>query len=90
MNTNNTDSQNITWEEVEKYLENDSYKEFIKQIPPYIFNKVLKEGNRAEVTDTILKVLRERDPQNATEEYAQKIDNVMQLLAQKILAERNK
>lgn len=80
MKTNNSD---ITWEEIEKYLDKDSYYEFLKHISPSVFKMAGNEQNRPKVTGIVLKVLQERDPQNATEEYAQKIVSAMQKVAKK-------
>jgi hypothetical protein len=84
-----TKNSNLTWEEIEKYLDKDTYKEFLKHISPSVFEEVKDEKNRPKVLKTVLKILRERDPQNATEEYAQKLIDSMQKIAKKILKQKS-
>ena len=89
MKTNDTNvSQDISWEEIEKYIQKDSYQEFLKQIPPSVFKMALNEQDRPKVVKTILKVLKERAPQNATEAYAKKIADRMQAVARMVLEKR--
>lgn len=88
MKTDNTAVKEISWEEIQKYIHEDIYQDFLKQISPSIFKMALNENDRPKVIETILKVLRERDPPNATKEYAQKIVNRMQELARMILEHR--
>lgn len=88
MKTDNTLAKDISWEDIQKYIHEDIYQKFLKQIPPSIYKMALNEDNRPKVIEAILKVLRERDPQNATEEYANKIADRMQELARMILRKR--
>lgn len=81
MKTNNS---NTSWKDIEKYLDKDSYKEFLKHILPSVFEEVKNEKSRPKVIDTVLKILRERDPQNATEEYAQNLVDLMQKVARRM------
>lgn len=48
----------------------------------------LSRKDRSKVTKIILKVLQERDPQNASEAYAQKLVQQMQIVAKSVLAEK--
>ena len=84
MNTAN-DKKEITLEEIEKYLQGDNYKGFLKQIPLSIFKMAANEENTPMVIKSVMEALQEHDPQNATEEYAQKLVDAMQKVAKKVL-----
>ncbi len=90
MNSDSTNVQDITLEDIEKYLQKDSYQKFLKQIPPSVFTMALNEQDKPKVIKIILQVLQDRDPQNATETYAQKMAEEMQKVAEKALQERNR
>ena len=83
MNTAN-DKKEITLEEIEKYLQGNNYKGFFKQIPPSIFKMAANEENTPMVMESVMEALLEHDPQNATEEYAQKLVDAMQKFAKKL------
>lgn len=80
--------QDISWEDIQKYIQKDIYKEFLKQIPQSVFKMALSRKDRPKVIKIILKVLHERDAQNASETYAEIIAKRMQTVAQKMLKDR--
>jgi aspartate/glutamate racemase len=88
MKTNNSSSKDISWENIQKYIHEDIYKDFLKQIKPAIFKMALNKKDRPKVIQSIMKVLKEKDPKNATEDYAKKIADKMQKLAHMILGEK--
>lgn len=48
----------------------------------------LNEKDRPKVIQSILKVLKEKDPQNATEDFAKKVADRMRELARIVLGEK--
>ncbi len=77
-------STDISLEELKKYMEASSYKDFLKHISPSVFEEVASGNNRQKVLETVLKVLTERDPRNATEGYAEKVVDAMQKVAKNL------
>lgn len=89
MNTNTSPTKQVTWEQIEALTSDDKYKSFLKEIDPSVYKLVLDETKRTQVTESILVMLQNREPANATEEYAGEIVNLMQKVAQKALVEGN-
>lgn len=83
-----SNSHDITWDEIEKYIDKDTYKNFLKHISLSVFETASKEQNRSKVVKIVLKVLQESNPQNATEEYAQKIVDAIQKVAKEVLKKK--
>ena len=90
MNNDKVNPEDITWEEIQKHLDNDLYQEFLKQIPLSVYKMAVNKNDQPKVITAILKVMRENDPQNATKAYASKMADRMSELARMVLAERQK
>ncbi|HUD44825.1 MAG TPA: hypothetical protein VMR41_04740 [Patescibacteria group bacterium] len=90
MNNDNVLPEDITWEEIQKYLDNDPYQEFLKQIPLLVYKMATDKNNRPKVIEAVMQALQERDPQNATEAYASKMADRMEEMARMVLATRQK
>lgn len=88
MKKTTSDLGQIDWEQIETLID-IKYKPFLKEIDPSVFKLVLDENKRPQVTESILVMLQNREPENATEEYAEEIVNLMQKVARKILVEDN-
>ena len=78
--------KSITWQDIEPLIFNVKYKEFFKNLDTKIFELVLDENSKPKVVESVLKVLRERDPQNATNEHAEEIIELMKKIALQITA----
>jgi len=76
---------NMTWQDIEPLILDDKYKEFFKNLDTKTFELVLDENSRPKVLESVLKMLSERDPENATQEDANEIIEVMQRVATKIM-----
>jgi len=87
MKTNTSSSRDISWKDIQEYIHEDIYQDFLKQIKPAIFKMALNEKDRPKVIQSILKVLKEKDPQNATEDFARKVADRMRELARMVLGE---
>jgi DNA-binding ferritin-like protein (Dps family) len=85
---NSFSPKDISWKEIQKYIHEDIYQDFFKQIKPEIFKMALNEKDRPKVIQSILKVLKEKDPQNATEDFAKKVADRMRELARIVLGEK--
>jgi aspartate/glutamate racemase len=83
--TNKSILNDISWEDIQKYIDKDTYQNFFKQINPSIFKMTLNDKDRPKVIEAILKVLKEKDPQSATKDYAEKVADRMKELARMIL-----
>jgi DNA-binding ferritin-like protein (Dps family) len=88
MKKNNSSLKDISWGDIQKYIDKDTYQNFFKQINPSIFKMALSEKNRPKVIQSILKVLKEKDPQNVSMDYAEKVADRMKELASMILKEK--
>ena len=89
MKTDETSTKDISWEEIQQYIDkNDSYKGFFEQIPLSIYKMAINKEEKAKVIRAIVKVLHEKDLANASEEYAQKVADMMENLALEILKKR--
>lgn len=86
MKTGNTNAKQISWNYIEPYLHEDFYRDFLKQINLSVFRMALTDADRPKMVKAILKVLKERDPQNANEEFANKMADRMKELARMALA----
>ena len=82
---NSFSPKDISWKEIQKYIHEDIYQDFFKQIKPEIFKMALDEKDRPKVIQAILKVLKEKDPQNATEDFAKKVADRMRELTRMVL-----
>lgn len=80
-------SKHVSWTDIDMLISDVGYKSFLKEIDPSVFTLVLDEDKRPQVTASILTMLQIREPENATQEYAEEIVNLMQKVAQKILVE---
>jgi aspartate/glutamate racemase len=87
MKTKDSSSKDISWEDIQKFIHGDIYQNFLKQIKPANFKMALNEKDRPKVIQSILKVLKEKDPKNATEDYAKKVADRMRELARMVLGE---
>ena len=85
MKTDKASLKDISFGDIQKYIDKDAYQNFFKQISPSIFKMALNDKDWSKVIASIMKVLKERYPQNATEEYANKVADRMQELAKVIL-----
>lgn len=83
MTTDSSLTKQVTWEQIEALISDDKYKSFLKEIDPSVFKLVLDESKRPQVTASILTMLQSREPENATEEYAEEIVNLMIKVAEK-------
>ena len=80
-------TKQITWKQIEALVSEDKYKTFLREIDPSVFKLVLDESKKLQVTASILTMLQNREPENATEEYAEEVVKLMQKVAQKVLTE---
>ena len=71
MTTDNNQIKNTTWQDIEPLILDEKYKEFFKNLDIKTFELVLDENSRPKVVESVLKMLGERDPQNATMENAE-------------------
>lgn len=88
MKINKPTLNDISSEDIQKYIDNETYQNFFKQISPTVFKMALNDNDRSKVIEAILKVLKEKDPQSATIDYAEKVAYRMKELAQMILKEK--
>jgi len=84
MTSDNNQIKNITWQDIEPLILDEKYKEFFKNFDPETFKLVLDEENKSKVTESILKMLKSTDPENATPEYANEIIEIMRNVVNKI------
>lgn len=87
MKTNTPLSKQVTWNQIEALISDDKYKSFLKEINPSVYKMVLDENKRPQVTASILTMLQNREPENATEEYAEEVVKLMVKVAQNTLLE---
>ncbi len=78
-------AKDLTWDEIQKYITNDLYKEFLCQIPLEIFKMTLNENDKPKVINAIMKTLRINDPTNANLNYAEKMAFEMKKIAQTVI-----
>lgn len=83
MKTDTSLTKQVTWEQIDALISDDKYKSFLKEIDPSVFKLVLDESKRSQVTASILTMLQSREPENATEEYAEKIVGLMIKVAER-------
>jgi guanine deaminase len=85
MNSNSRQTNNITWQDIEPLILDDKYKEFFENLDTKTFELVLDEKSRPQVVESVIKMLGERDPENATQEYANEIIEVMGKVSKQIV-----
>lgn len=90
MKQNALPTQQVSWEEIERLITDDIYKPSLQKIGPSLYKMVLEESNRPKIIESVLKMLRDKEPDNTTEEYAEKIVNLMQQVARTVLEKRSK
>lgn len=73
----------LSWADIEPLISDEKYKAFLKEIDPAVYKLVLDETKRLQVTASILTMLQSSDPDNATEEYAKEIVEMMIKVAEK-------
>ena len=74
-------SKPITWQEIEPLILDAKYKEFFRNLDPKTFELVLDEKNHSKVLESVLKVLKVTDPENANREFASQIIEMMRKIA---------
>jgi len=84
MTSDNNQIKNITWQDIEPLILDEKYKEFFKNLDPETYKLVLDEENKPKVTESILKMLKSTDPENATPEYVKGIIEDMKKVVNKI------
>lgn len=84
MTTDNNQIKNITWQDIEPSILDEKYKEFFKNLDPEAFKQILDENSRQKVVESVLKMLQNTDPKNATTEYANELIEIMKRVANKI------
>ena len=84
---NNNSSQDISWEEIQKYINQDIYQEFLQHIPLSIYKIALDKNDRPKVIAAVIKMLKEQDPQHATETHVFKMADRMAEVAKVVLNE---
>lgn len=89
MKTDSSLTKQVTWEQIEALIGEEKYKSFLKEIDPSVYKLVLDENKRPQVTASILTMLQSREPENATEEYAEEIVNLMIKVAKKYSSYRS-
>ena len=77
-----------TWADIEPLISEAKYKGFLKDIDPAVFRLVLDEHKRPQVTESILTMLQNREPEHATQEYAEEIVEMMVKVAEKFKKKR--
>lgn len=73
--------EGVSWEELIKHLQDEKNQLFFKKIDPVTFKFLLEDSNRPKVIQALLEVLKKTDPQNATQEYAESLIEVMKAVA---------
>ena len=84
MKTTTTPANLALWHQIEELITEEKYQSILKAIDPAVFKMVLNDNQRTQVTASILTMLQSREPEHATKEYAEKIVDLMKLVAQKI------
>jgi len=77
MTSDNNQIKNITWQDIEPLILDEKYKEFFKNLDPETFKLILDESSSQKVVESVLKMLRDTDPKNATQEYANGLIEIM-------------
>jgi len=77
--------EGVTWPEFITHINEEKNQQLLKKISPSTFKYILDESNYSKVIKSLLKTLKQTDPQNATEEYAEKMLSAMQEVARMIL-----
>jgi len=78
----------LAWAQIEPLISEEKYKNFLKGIDPAVFKLVLDENKRPQVTESILTMLQNREPEHATQEYAEEIVEMMVKVAEKFEKKR--
>ena len=68
-----------------KVIKSEKYEHILKKIRPSTLRFVLDENNAHMVIKSLLKVLKNTDPDNATPEHAQKLIDIMRKIAENVL-----
>lgn len=84
-NNDNSLPEGVSWEEVIKLIKGEKYEQILKKIKPSTLRFVLDENNAHMVIKSLLKVLQNTDPDNATPEHAQKLIDIMRKIAENVL-----
>lgn len=71
----------VVWEDVIRLLQEKNNQEVLKKIDPETFRFLLDKNNHSKVIDSLLKTLKDIDPENATVNYANKLIEIMKLVA---------
>jgi len=80
----------VTWEEIEILLNREENKTRFESISNKTFKSMLDAENHSSIVEIVLKMLKKRDLQNATREYAEQVVNAMHELAKTTLEQRSK
>lgn len=80
--------EGVTWAEFITRINEVKNQQFLKKISPATFKYILKESNRPKMIESLLKTLKQTDPQNATKEYAEKIIEAMSEVSRMFLKEK--
>ncbi len=84
-NNDNSLPEGVAWDEIVKLIKEVKYEQILKKIKPSTLRFVLDENNVHMVIKSLLKVLQNTDPNNATPEHAQKLIDIMRNVADKVL-----
>ena len=77
--------EGVSWDEIVKLIKGAQYEHILKKIKPSTLKFVLDKKNADKVIKSLLKVLQNTDPENATPDYAQKLMEIMRKVADKVL-----
>jgi DNA topoisomerase VI subunit B len=69
--------EGVTWTELVTLIKQEKNQKFLKKISPETFKYILDEENHSQVIKSLLKILKQTDPKNATKEYAEVLIEVM-------------
>ena len=78
----------VSWEEVIEALRGEKGQQFLKTISPDTFKFILKESNHSQIVKSLLNTLKETDPQNANEEYAEMNLKAMQKVIRTLVKQK--
>jgi len=65
--------EGVTWTELVTLIKQEKNQKFLKKISPETFKYILDESNHSKIIKSLLKTLKQTDPQNTTKEYAEKM-----------------
>ncbi|QQS43855.1 nucleoside deaminase [Candidatus Roizmanbacteria bacterium] len=90
MSTKTSPTSFISWEEIKPFLDIEKNKDFLENIDSKTLQLILDENSKSHVVESVLKMLKKREPENATQEYAEELAELMKKTALNFLEEKDK